>query len=632
MDIIEQLNDRPAEVITQLTENELITVLTIAKNSYYNSAVSLISDSLYDLLAEKLHAINPRAPVLQKVGAPVLGEKVKLPYTMASQNRISSEKQLDRWLDQFEGSYVVSNKLDGVSCCLIVDHNRVSMYTRGDGTYGKDVSFLASLIQLPLHYLPENKKIVIRGELIMPIDDFTPYATIMSNPRNMVSGIVNSKSQSIVVEHAQKVHFVAYELIYPILKPSDGLKMIKDYRLETVTFTETNNLNLDFLDKTLHKRKQKSIYQLDGLVIVQDLLHGRAMGDPDYSFAYKGISVHMNTKVLEVLWAPSKDGYLIPRIRYQMVRLSGADLEYATGFNAKFIVNNGIGPGANVTVIRSGDTIPHIINVNKRSKSNSLPTQYAYHWDANEVHIVLDHFNKNVEVIKKNLTRFVTEIGVFGLSEGIISHLVDAGINTILKLIALKIDDLMILEGFGTKKANKIYRSLQHSLSKLDLATLMSASNIFGRGFGKIKMEKILRVYPNIIDNYSKHTHVQWSDRLMLLEGFDTITVAKFLHRILYFQKFYDKVQSLITIQPYVFNQKLNGIFANEVIVFTGFRQADWKKYIESEGGTVTSTVSHRTTLVIYNPNDTGKAKFKKALQLGIATLTRSQFSTKYNI
>ena len=39
-------------------------------------------------------------------------------------------------------------------------------------------------------------------------------------------------------------------------------------------------------------------------------------------------------KVLNVLWSPSKDGYLKPRIQIEPVVLGGAKIEYATAFNA----------------------------------------------------------------------------------------------------------------------------------------------------------------------------------------------------------------------------------------------------------------------------------------------------------
>ena len=42
-------------------------------------------------------------------------------------------------------------------------------------------------------------------------------------------------------------------------------------------------------------------------------------------------------KVLDVLWTASKDGFLKPRVQIEEVNIGGAKINYATGFNAKFI-------------------------------------------------------------------------------------------------------------------------------------------------------------------------------------------------------------------------------------------------------------------------------------------------------
>jgi NAD-dependent DNA ligase len=47
----------------------------------------------------------------------------------------------------------------------------------------------------------------------------TKYKTEFANPRNMVAGIVNHKTvnESVIKD----LHFVSYELIKPIMKPSE---------------------------------------------------------------------------------------------------------------------------------------------------------------------------------------------------------------------------------------------------------------------------------------------------------------------------------------------------------------------------------------------------------------------------
>ena len=86
---------------------------------------------------------------------------------------------------------------------------------------------------------------------------------------------------------------------------------------------------------------------------------------PSISFAFKMIldDQTAEAKVLDVLWAPSKDGYLKPRIQIEPIDLGGVTITYATGFNAAFIEKNKINVGAVVEIVRSGDVILTLIKL-----------------------------------------------------------------------------------------------------------------------------------------------------------------------------------------------------------------------------------------------------------------------------
>ena len=92
-------------------------------------------------------------------------------------------------------------------------------------------------------------------------------------------------------------------------------------------------------------------------------------------------------KVVGVLWSASKDGYLKPRIKIEPIVLCGVDIEYATGFNGKFIRDNRINIGSIVKLVRSGDVIPHIIEVVQPSKYPNLP-DIEYDWTESGVDTV----------------------------------------------------------------------------------------------------------------------------------------------------------------------------------------------------------------------------------------------------
>lgn len=635
MDIIKKINKAKTvwQVLAELDAEDLENVIQVASDAYYNKNESLISDEIFDVLVEKLRLLNPKSPALKQTGAPIKGKKIKLPYWMGSMDKIKSdEKPLNKWLNTYHGPYLISDKLDGISCMLVMSDGEIKLYTRGDGTYGQDITHLLDLINLSYDKLPDSDEIAIRGELIMRKNSFEKYSKIMSNARNMVAGIVNSKKGSVNEKHASDVDFIAYEIVTPWKKPDEQMSLLKKWGMTAVYHDIYSVIDMTILDNILQKRKKKSVYEIDGIIVTDMNKHPRnKSGNPPYSFAYKGMTPTANVKVIEVLWKASKDGVLVPRIHFEKVRLSQADLEYTTGFNAKFIVDNVIGPGAVITVIRSGEVIPYIMNIVKPAKKPQLP-KAEYKWDKNVVNIILKDADDDETVIIQRLTKFMKDIGVENLSEGIVTKLVHSGYNTIPKIIQITIDDMLELDGFKETLANKLYNNLQSALQGLDILTLMVASNVFGRGFGEKKIKKVLDVYPDIVNKYTINTHDQWHDKLMGLEGFDTITVDGFLDSMAEFQKFYKKISSMYTIKPYVKTVKESGLFKNQNVVFTGFRNKDWQTFIESEGGKVTGSVSKNTTLLVYNDGEESSAKYQSAKKLGIKTIPKSEFEKKYKL
>lgn len=637
MDIIKQLNKAVKkadlwEIIHHLTKEQLEKVIQLSSDSYYNTEKSLISDEIYDILVEKLKYLNPKASVLHQTGAPIRGKKVKLPFWMGSMNKIKTDPDaINNWTQTYHGPYVISDKLDGISCLLYITPKKTSLYTRGNGDYGQDVSHLLDFINVHLDDISEktNKPLAIRGELIMSKKNFKKYEAEMENARNMVAGIVNTKPTSLDKTRAKDVDFLFYEIINRDLIPSEQFELLDSWNLPTSPNGLYDKISLDLIEDLLAKRKRLSKYEIDGIIVTSNEEYERnTSGNPEYSFAFKGNSPTAKTKVISVIWSPGKDGHLNPRINYEPVRLSGAKLTYTTGFNAAFIFDNKIGPGAIITVTRSGDTIPYILNVDKPAKKGDLPKDLDYEWDATETHIVLTNPAENTDVIIKRLTKFVKDIGVENMSIGVITKLVDQGYETIQDLLTITVEDLLEIPGFQETLANKIYHNLSSQIDKLDVLQLMVASNYFGRGFAAKKLVKILDMYPNIVTEYVKSKRAVWEDRLLEIDGYEQISVNKFLDSLPEFQKFYKQINKIIDVLPHKKVLKKKGKFLNQSIVFTGFRNKEWEEIIKKGGGELKSSVSRNTTLLVYKEGKES-ASYKKAIELKIPTMTMSQFAKK---
>jgi len=67
--------------------------------------------------------------------------------------------------------------------------------------------------------------------------------------------------------------------------------------------------------------------------------------------------------------------------------------------------------------------------------------------------------------------------------------------------------------------------------------------------------------------------------------------------------------------------------------VFTGFRNEDLEKYIKTNGGTVSTSVSKLTTAVIRkDDSDKTSGKVKKAEELNIRIINLNDFLDQYKI
>ena len=73
-------------------------------------------------------------------------------------------------------------------------------------------------------------------------------------------------------------------------------------------------------------------------------------------------------------------------------------------------------------------------------------------------------------------------------------------------------------------------------------------------------------------------------------------------------------------------------IFENMKIVFTGFRDKDLEEEIEKKGGSVSTSVSSKTSLVVYVDNEKSSSKLEKAKELEIETITKSDFIEKFRL
>ena len=623
--IIEQFKHNGIKVLEQLNEKQLGDIIRIANSKYYNQT-PIMTDNQYDIIKEFIEHKFPDNAIVTEIGAEVERNKVKLPYEMGSMDKIKPDTgALSLWMSKYKGPYVLSCKLDGVSGLYTTEGTKPKLYTRGNGKVGQDISHL-----IPFLRLPKTKGVVIRGEFIIPKKVFDEkYGTIFANPRNMVAGIINYKHISDAITD---LHFVAYEVIVPQKKPTEQMDFLGTINVERVLFRNTDTLSNEILSEILVEWRKSYAYEIDGVIVTNDGIYSRKSGNPDHAFAFKMVLSDQiaEAKVVDVLWTPSKDGYLKPRVQIEPINLGGVTIEFATGFNGAFIQDNKIGIGTTIELIRSGDVIPYIKSVTVPAEEAKMPS-VPFKWNDTHVDIMLENALEDSTVKEKNITGFFRGIGVEGLSSGNISRLIKSGFSTVPEIIHMSEADFLTVEGFKGKLANKIYTGIHQKLQEATIITLMAASNIFGRGFSEKKMELVMNKIPTIL--VSNETKEEKIANIALIKGMAVKTAEAFVEKIEDFKKFLTDCG----LEDKLVNKSIKNIdyshpLFDKSIVLTGTRNSHIIEFLKNIGAKQGSNVSKNTFLVIAKNKDDDTGKAEEARKLNIPIISVEEFIQKYSI
>lgn len=618
-----------------LKESHLAKIIQACNTAYYVNHEPLLTDSQYDVLREYTLTHFPDC-VPAKAGHASCDmkaekNKVRLPYEMWSMDKIKPDSDaLARWVKKYTGRYVLSCKLDGVSGLYTTEGGTPKLFTRGNGVIGQDISYIIPYLKLP-SLTSSSGGLTIRGEFIITKEKFTAkYEADFANPRNFVAGIINSKT--LDPAKLTDIDFVAYEVIHPELNPSRQLQLLSSQPVDVVRHIITETVSTEILSNLLLEWRANSTYEIDGIICIHDAVYPRPSGNPEYAFAFKMVMSEQvaEATVLDVIWSPSKDGYLKPRIQIEPVILGGARIEYATGFNAKFIVDNKIGVGSVIQLVRSGDVIPHIMSVTHSSDIPLMPNE-NYVWNSTRVDIMLVNKQDNDVVKEKNMEAFFSKIEVEGFKAGKIKKVVAAGYDTIPKILAMQPSDFEEIDGFAKKSANQIYQSIKTKIDEVDLITLMTATN-FARGLGEKKLTAILTDYPDILVS-----HISDEIKIKLIQSVNGVaanTATRFIENIPEFIEFLAAANLTYKLnQLDSQSQKIvesNHALNNKKIVMTGFRDKSLTTFIESVGGEIVNSISRTTFLVLVPSLGHESNKTLQAGKLHIPTMEVNDFKIKY--
>ena len=405
---------------------------------------------------------------------------VRLPVWMGSMDK-------KRSINSDLTNVVLSDKLDGVSCLFVNDLvNGVKLYTRGNGEYGQDITHLSAF----LNGVHKHNSIdfMIRGELIVKKKEFERTKENESNGRNTVSGIVNAKKPN--PKYKDKIDFVGYEVLSPAFVPSQQIQFMKEMNIRCVHSEMKTRISPEAIHQTLISRKNESEYEIDGIIITNDVMYSNISGNPKHAFAYKHNfdDNAVITTVENVSWNLSKNGHYKPTVEFERVCINDVNIQRATGFNGKYIYEKRIGPGTIIKVQRSGDVIPYISEV-IHCTLPSMPPNYIWSNSGNDI-MVKSKIN-NRELDKKLFEHMISTLKFDHFGKKSIEKVYDSGVRTLSELYEITIDDLLRIEGFQKKSATNLINSLETRKKEITCVEYMVASKCFDEGIGKKTLIKI---------------------------------------------------------------------------------------------------------------------------------------------
>ena len=617
------LNKNPLSYITsqKLVEGDIQKILEEASYSYYNSEIELLNDKNFDIVRDYLEENYPDNLFLKIVGAPIQGKykKVKLPVFMGSMNKKKKEEDVVKWQMKYPGPYVISDKLDGISFLLTKKNGNIQLLTRGNGVEGKDISHLLKYLSMPKINL---KEFIIRGEMLVSKSNFKKLDGKFSNGRSFIAGLSNLKS--VKPEYTKLIDLVCYELIEPVKKPSEQLQILKKYGLQVV-YNKVGNVNFKMLEAHLIERKEKSDYDIDGIIVCQDKINVRKEENPKHAFAFKMDLEFAVTKVIKVEWNASKHGKLKPIVHIEKVNLCGTINSKATGNNADFIQKHKIGKGAIVRITKGGEIIPKVEEVIKPAIKAEFPDDLDYYWNDSHKEIILKNILESDTVKQKKLLSFFKIIGVEGLGPGLIKKLYESGINTIRRISLVKKEELLELDGIKERSANKLVSNIRKILDEeINIVKVIVGTCLLGDGIGEKILEKIFLRHPNYLQKYK---NISLKD----IDGIEEKTEKKIVKGVPLITQFL-KENDYLKLKLEKKNKiNKNTLFNGKVFVLTGKRHPNIINFIEKNGGKIGTSVNSNTYMVLME-EENGSSKIKNAKKLNIEVCLNSDFIKKNNI
>jgi DNA ligase (NAD+) len=591
-----------------------------AYNAAYRSGAPLVDDATYDRMVEQLRLLDPRHPILKTVEPEKFPGRaeVRHPNPMLSTDKAYTDAQLERFVARVQKEanttgpptvlFRVTPKLDG----LAGRDDGTVFVSRGNGFVGYDITDAFAKGVVPMGGRGQGL-----GEIVVVQSYFAEHlADKFEHPRNMVVGIVSSDTLNVDAQQALDdgmVRFVPYSQL-PDWQ-GDGLALLREIEL----IIQALGRDID--------------YPMDGVVVevINQELKAR-MGATAHHYRWQ-IAVKRKgqtavTQVENIQWQVGRTGNVTPVLEVTPVPLSGATIRRVTAHHAGMLTKLGIGPGARIEVIRSGEVIPKMERVLEAVAQVTLPQAcpacgLELSWKGDFLRC--SHVNCPAQT-EQRISHWFRTLGNadwFGIKS--IKRIVAGGFDSLEKIYAMTTADFSAM-GFGPGQSANLAEALRISRTKsVEDWRFLAALGIADLGVGDSR--KLLQHYS--LEELSDLD----AQRLVGISGFGEITsrsitqglaeVKSTLSHLLSLGFNLERTQQDAGMAAYV------GPLAGKNLVFTGKMQRGSREAMQAEarrlGANVQSAVSGTTHYLICGEK-VGASKRQKAAQLGVHMLSEDEY------
>tara|TARA_R110000851_G_C13102760_1_gene569216 strand:- start:2431 stop:4254 length:1824 start_codon:yes stop_codon:yes gene_type:complete len=596
----------------KLLEHELTEA-----NAAYRAGKPIISDAEYDVLFEKLFELHPTSDVLHQVEAePDFGAgKVVHKEPMLSTEKAYEKDEMKAWVKKVLKAaqelviplehvvFRASPKLDGMAGKL----NGATLTTRGDGLVGNDVT---ACIKKGVRVNLGNPGV---GEIVMTKHYFDAYMSDdFSHPRNVVVGAVGADEPNPLTQAALDAGAIGF-VRYDDIKSWQG------------SFQELL-LSLDEICDDMENCE----FPVDGTVIeVINVSIKEHMGSGshhhNWQIAKKRRGESKQCKVEGITWQVGRTGRVTPVINIEPTLISGANISNVTGHHAGNIKAQGVGVGAVIEVVRSGEVIPFMAGVVKPITAD-IPTECPccsseLKWDND--FLICDNISCTAQVETKLLHWFKTMGNVDGFGPSTIEKLVAHGVDTTYAIYKMDKDEYQDGNFGAGQAANLLTETLRSTTDAVNDWRFLASFGIHHMGRGDSK--KLLKHVT--LENLSQVTE----EFMLAIDGFGPITAASVSKEIV---NRWEEIENMLGLNFNIIQTMTDEVLeespiTGRFIVFTGGMvmgtRDTMKESAEKLGATPQSSINKKTNILVIG-NKASQAKIEKAAGLGAEVITEEDY------